>query len=124
MIYTRKTEDGGFGFGFIENADDLRELADAIDDILDDDKEEEEKTHTQPEELESEHQITVGYDDDTDVTYVTYDPPISEHAVPCALLRAAASMWPVHDDWDKEIKKLLHEWADLRGELDDVEDSE
>lgn len=124
MIYTRRTDDGGFGFGFIENKDDLKELSDAIEEILGEEENVEPRTE-EPVELESDHQITVGYDDDTDVTYVTYDPLISEHAVPCALIRAAARIWPVHNDWDKKVKETLDACADLRGELDDdVEDGE
>lgn len=133
MIYTHKMEDGGFGFGFLGSTDDVKELFDAIKELLDDavdedavtvDEDEVKTDRVPPEELESDHQITVGYDDDTDVTFVTYDPPISEHAVPCALLRAAADLWPVYTDQDKRLKKALHELADMRGELDDVEDSE
>ena len=138
MIYARKTDDGGFAFGFIETKGDLRDLYRQLGNILRDDEEDEENDEevnedededevdeevdddefVPPEELECDHQITIGYDDDGYVGYVTFDPPKGEHSVACALLRAAASQWPIHYPEDKALKHALGEIAGMRAQLD------
>ena len=139
MIYARKTDEGGFAFGFIETEDDLRDLYRQLGNILRDDEdddevdEEDEEVDEEdeevdedidddefvpPEELECDHQITIGYDDDGYVGYVTFDPPKGEHSVACALLRAAASQWPIHYPADKALKHALGEIAGMRAQLD------
>lgn len=141
MIYTHNTEDGGFGFGFLENKEDVKKLYEALREMLgidDDDVNDEvnndevdvndEVNDYDPTELECDNQITVGYDDDGTVGYVTFTPPPTSHSLACALLGAAAAEWPIRTDADKRLVRALRELSAIRDDIDadeyDVEDGE
>lgn len=134
MIHTMKTNDGVVGFGAAENLDELvTDLMKALgycNDEEDDEDEPEEAIDNDDlidttETIESNHLVSVAYNDDTDIVVINYDTPAHPWAVASALLEAAAEMWPLKIPKDHEFVEALRDLAAMGRDIgnDSVENN-
>lgn len=129
-----KTNDGVVACGTAENLDELvMDLMKALGYCDDNDEEEDEVEEAidddelidTTETIESNHLVSVAYNDDTDIVVINYDTPTHPWSVASALLEAAAEMWPLKIPKDHEFVEALRDLAAMGRDIgnDSVENN-
>lgn len=93
----------------------MKAFIDAMKDIAEDEEIEEDDDEftyvDEPEMTETQHLITVAYNDEDDVVSVTYDVPKHDYSLGAALLEALSLAWPNNGKADAKFKADLHSLA-------------
>lgn len=89
----------------------LKAFIDAMKDIREEEDDEEYTYVDEPEMTETQHLITVAYNDEDDVVSVTYDVPKHDYSLGAALLEALSLAWPNNGKADAKFKADSHSLA-------------
>lgn len=127
MIYTKKTDNGIFGFGSIDSVEDGERLLDALMEALFGDEEDEDiEEQTEDEDVEEKepcdeeevdvdglpHVVAIGYADDEEEVVVMNDYG-SKWGLCAALLEAVVKEWPETDQFADKLKVGIKELAEV-----------